>query len=150
MAYSDLNVVTLIGRLTADPKQDTLPSGKTKTTFSIANNYYNPNNDNAVNFFNLVAFGKLAETCATYLKKGKQIAVHGTLRQGRWKDKNGNNRSSVDVIISDMQMLGSKNESGYQQQDTGGAYERNASQTQSPSSSLSPSGDDFEDDEIPF
>lgn len=106
---SDLNSVSLIGRLTADPQMSYLPTGMPVVTFSIANNYYVQNKENEVNYFDITAFGKLAETVNTYLRKGKQIAVHGTIRQERWQDKEtGGNRSKIKIIMRDMQMLGGR------------------------------------------
>ena len=92
---SDVNNVTLIGRLTADPMLKYLPSGSAVVEFSIANNYYvSTKNANEVNYFDVVAFGKTAETISKYLTKGKQIAINGSLRQDRWQDKDTNTTKS--------------------------------------------------------
>ena len=106
---SDLNNIMLIGRLTKDPESKYLPSGSAVVEFSIANNYYMSNkNSTEVNYFDVVAFGKMAETVAKYLTKGKQVAISGTLRQDRWQDKDTNApRSKVRIIMQSMQMLGS-------------------------------------------
>ena len=106
---SDLNNIMLIGRLTKDPESKYLPSGSAVVEFSIANNYYvSSKNSNEVNYFDVVAFGKMAETVAKYLTKGKQVAISGTLRQDRWQDKDTNApRSKVRIIMQSMQMLGS-------------------------------------------
>ncbi|ASJ22168.1 single-stranded DNA-binding protein [Brachyspira hampsonii] len=105
---TDFNSVTLIGRLTADPVSKYLPSGSAVAEFSIANNYYvSSKNATEVNYFDVVAFGKMAETVSKYLTKGKQVAVMGTLRQERWQDKDTNTaRSKVRIIMQSMQMLG--------------------------------------------
>lgn len=106
---SDLNNVMLIGRLTKDPESKYLPSGMAVVEFSIANNYYMSNkSSNEVNYFDVVAYGKIAETVSKYLTKGKQIAITGTLRQERWQDKDTNaTKSRVRIIMQSMQMLGS-------------------------------------------
>lgn len=106
---SDLNNIMLIGRLTKDPESKYLPSGSAVVEFSIANNYYmSSKNSTEVNYFDIVAFGKMAETVAKYLTKGKQVAISGTLRQDRWQDKDTNApRSKVRIIMQSMQMLGS-------------------------------------------
>lgn len=106
---SDLNNVMLIGRLTKDPELKYLPSGTAVVEFSIANNsYMNSQGTNEVNFFDVVAYNKLAEISSKYLTKGKQIAITGTLRQERWQDKDTNTaRSKVRIIMQSMQMLGS-------------------------------------------
>ena len=143
---SDLNNVMLIGRLTADPVQKYLPSGMAVAEFSIANNYYmSSKSSNEVNYFDIVAFGKTAETAAKYLTKGKQVAIMGTLRQDRWQDKDTNSpRSKVRVIVNSMQMLGSAT--------GGGVNNPNMDATYTPSSM----GDNVDlggfsdDDEVPF
>ncbi|MBI4978872.1 MAG: single-stranded DNA-binding protein [Spirochaetes bacterium] len=148
MASTDLNRVMLIGRLTADPKIDQLPTGTQKASFSIANNYYSPNKQNEANFFDLVAFGKLAEICGTYLKKGKQVAVIGSLRQQRWQDKTtGANRSRVEVIVNDMQMLGARTDGG----DNAPAGSMNdAPPASAGETAPPPQAGGFDDDEVPF
>ncbi|MDO6993219.1 single-stranded DNA-binding protein [Brachyspira innocens] len=141
---TDFNSVTLIGRLTADPVSKYLPSGSAVAEFSIANNYYvSTKNATEVNYFDVVAFGKMAETVSKYLTKGKQVAIMGTLRQERWQDKDTNAaRSKVRIIMQNMQMLGSTNAA---------AAGSTMDTTYSPSSSgvdLGSFSDD--DDEVPF
>ena len=111
---SDFNNVSLIGRLTADPQNRYTQGGTEVSEFSIANNYYS-NNKNEVNYFNIAAFGKLAETANKYLTKGKQVLISGALRQERWQDRHtGKTQSKVIIILQSMQMLAdvkdSKNE----------------------------------------
>lgn len=141
---SDLNNIMLIGRLTKDPESKYLPSGSAVVEFSIANNYYmSSKNSTEVNYFDIVAFGKMAETVAKYLTKGKQVAISGTLRQDRWQDKDTNApRSKVRIIMQSMQMLGSAG---------GGVNNMDATYTPT-----APSGGDVDlggfsdDDEVPF
>ena len=110
---SDHNIVTLIGRLTADPQRKYTQGGIEIAEFSIANNYYvSTKNTTEVNYFDIVAFDKLAETANKYLTKGKQVVICGTLRQERWQDKNTNTtKSKVRIIMESMQMLADKKES---------------------------------------
>ena len=109
---SDHNIVTLIGRLTADPQRKYTQGRMEIAEFSIANNYYvSTKNTAEVNYFDIVAFGKLAETVSKYLIKGKQVLICGTLRQERWQDKNTNTtKSKVRIIMQSMQMLADKKE----------------------------------------
>ena len=104
---TDHNGVTLIGRLTSDPQRKYTQSGMEIAEFSIANNYYiSTKNTTEVNYFDIVAFDKLAETANKYLTKGKQVCISGTLRQERWQDKNTNTtKSKVRIIMQSMQML---------------------------------------------
>lgn len=110
---SDFNNVILIGRLTADPQRKYTQGGMEIAEFSIANNYYvSTKNTAEVNYFDILAFGKLAETVSKYLIKGKQVCISGTLRQERWQDKNTNTaRSKVRIIMQSMQMLADKKDS---------------------------------------
>ena len=110
---SDHNNVTLIGRLTVDPQRKYTQSGKEIAEFSIANNYYiSTKNTTEVNYFDVVAFDKLAETVNKYLIKGKQVLISGMLRQERWQDKNTNStKSKIRIIMQSMQMLADKKES---------------------------------------
>ena len=144
---ADLNNIMLIGRLTKDPESKYLPSGSAVVEFSIANNYYMSNkNSTEVNYFDVVAFGKMAETVAKYLTKGKQVAISGTLRQDRWQDKDTNApRSKVRIIMQSMQMLGSAS-GGV------GASSPNMDATYMPSSmgNSVDIGGFSDDDEVPF
>ena len=110
---SDFNNVILIGRLTSDPQRRYTQGGTEVSEFSIANNYYvSTKNANEVNYFNITAFGKLAETANKYLTKGKQVLICGTLRQERWQDRHtGKTQSRVIIILQGMQMLADKKES---------------------------------------
>jgi single-strand DNA-binding protein len=68
-----------------------------------------------VSFFEVTVWGKIGEVLNQYLKKGKQIAVDGKLRQERWNDKEGQSRSKIKVIAENIQLLGGM------KQDSGGA-----------------------------
>ncbi|AFR71311.1 single-strand binding protein [Brachyspira pilosicoli B2904] len=110
---SDHNSVILIGRLTVDPQRKYTQTGKEIAEFSIANNYYiSTKKTTEVNYFDVVAFDKLAETVNKYLIKGKQVLISGMLRQERWQDKNTNStKSKIRIIMQSMQMLADKKES---------------------------------------
>ncbi|MCZ9850754.1 single-stranded DNA-binding protein [Brachyspira hyodysenteriae] len=140
---TDFNSVTLIGRLTADPVSKYLPSGSAVVEFSIANNYYvSSKNTTEVNYFDVVAFGKIAETVSKYLTKGKQVAIMGTLRQERWQDKDTNAaRSKVRIIMQSMQMLGTS---------SGNAAGMDTAYSLSASSGSVDLGSFEDDDEVPF
>lgn len=144
---SDVNNVTLIGRLTADPMLKYLPSGSAVVEFSIANNYYvSTKNANEVNYFDVVAFGKTAETISKYLTKGKQIAINGSLRQDRWQDKDTNTtKSRIRIIVNSMQMLGANGQPG--SMDT--TYTPSASVGGGMSDGID-IGNFSDDDEVPF
>jgi len=105
----DINSVVVIGRLTRDAELKYLPSGTTVSTFTLAKNYRQKSGDqwtDNANFFDCSYFGKGAEGLLQYLVKGKQVAVHGELRQERW-EKDGNRFSRIKIIASNVELLGS-------------------------------------------
>lgn len=102
----DTNKIIIVGRLTKDPENKTTSIAITK--FSIA---VNDGKDKA-SFFNIVTFNKSAENCLKYLKKGSQVIIDGKLSQNRWQDKEGKNKSSVEIIGNNVQFIGGKSDSG--------------------------------------
>lgn len=105
---SDINDVTLVGRLTRESELKYLNNGTPVLKFSIAVNRRMKSGDNwedEVSYFDIVLWGKQGESIQQYLGKGKQIAVSGDLRQNRW-EQDGQNRSKVEVIASNVQLLG--------------------------------------------
>jgi single-strand DNA-binding protein len=104
----DLNHVVLIGRLTRDAEYKILPSGQAVCNFSIAVNRRKKEGDNWVdepNYFDIVLWGKQADSLNRYLVKGKQVGIDGELRQDRWQ-QDGQNRSRVVVSVNNLQLLG--------------------------------------------
>jgi single-strand DNA-binding protein len=104
----DLNHVSLIGRLTRDAEYKVLPSGQAVCNFSIAVNRRRKSGDSwedEANYFDIVLWGKQADSLNRYLVKGKQIGVDGELRQDRWQQE-GQNRSKVVVSANNVQLLG--------------------------------------------
>lgn len=111
----DLNQVTLIGNLVRDCGQDQnsfqyLQNGTAVARISIASNRPKKQQDGSwaddTSYFDITIFGKTAENLRPYLQKGKKIAVSGYLKQDRWKDQQGNNRSRISVIADNVQLLG--------------------------------------------
>ncbi len=106
-----LNKVMLIGHLGRDPEMRYTPSGRPVTTFSLATsrswNTSDGQRRTATEWFNIVAWGNLAEICKKYLHKGQQVYIEGRLQTRKWQDKEGNRRTSVEVVAYDMVILGS-------------------------------------------
>ncbi len=109
-----LNKVMLIGRLGHDPEMRYTPSGKPLTKFQIAVNRSWTSADNEkqteTEWITIVSWGKLAEICNQYLNKGRQVYIEGRLHTRNWKDEEGANHSSVEVIAQEMIMLGGPSE----------------------------------------
>ena len=156
---TDLNHVVLIGRLTRDLGSDErdfgyLPNGQARANVSIAVNRSKKQGDewiDEVSYFEVAIFGKTAENLKPYLLKGKQIAVDGHLKQDRWKDQQGNNRSKISIVAENVQLLGGKNEDTTQ--NASGNYQQRSftpkTNTQYQTPPAPPSDDEFPED-IPF
>ena len=142
-----LNVVVIMGRLTADPELRTTQSGISVTSFSVAvNRNYSKDGNNQTDFINCVAWRNNAEFISKYFTKGQMIAIKGSLQQNNYTDKDGNKRTSYDVVVDTADFCGSKNESG-----GNGASARN----EAPASFSNVDTGDFEeismgDDDLPF
>ena len=155
---TDLNSITVIGRLTADPVLKYLNTGNAVVEFSIANNYFIPNNDKAVNFFDVVAYGKMAETVSKWLTKGKQIAISGSLRQDRWTDKEGASKSRIRITMQNMQILSPRDgapsgggDNNYSANSGGASNYGNSSYGGGNEAPSNPDISSFsDDDEVPF
>ena len=117
---NDLNIVSLIGRLTRDPELKTIGSGTSLCKISIANNRsYTSGGEKReeVNYFNATAWGKRAEVLAQYARKGSQLAISGSLKQRTWDGTDGKKQSAIDITIEDFQFLGGKREGDYPDDD---------------------------------
>ncbi|HUF39174.1 MAG TPA: single-stranded DNA-binding protein [Anaerolineales bacterium] len=105
----DLNKVTLIGRLGRDPEMRYTNAGKPVTTFSVASGRTWTTTDGAsrseTEWFNVVAWGGLAEVCSKYLDKGQRVYIEGRLQTRRWTDTDGVKKSAVEVVANEMIML---------------------------------------------
>lgn len=100
-----MNRITLSGNLTRDPEVRYTQSGKAYARLGIAVN--RPfSKDKAVDFFNLVAWDKTAEIIGKYMSKGSRILVDGRLQTSKYKDKDGNDRTSTEVIIENFEFAG--------------------------------------------
>lgn len=110
----DLNKVMLIGRLTRDPENKTTPQGVALTTFGLATGrVWKDNQGNqrdATEFHNIVAWRRLAEICAQYLSKGRQIYIEGHLQTRSWEGQDGKKNYRTEVVADNMIMLGSRPE----------------------------------------
>lgn len=107
-----LNKVQLIGNLTRDPELRYTPNGNAVCSFSIATNR-NWTTDSGekreeVDFHRIVAWNKLAEICSQYLTKGQKTYVEGRLSTRNWTGQDGTQKTTTEVVIDDMILLGAK------------------------------------------
>ena len=147
MSY-DINQVFLIGNLTRDP-ETRFSANMAICKFSIANNTGKEDKD--VSYFNIVTFGKTAEMCQQYLKKGKKVAIVGRLSQSRW-EKDGQKQSRVEIIGQNIQFLSAKSENSGYSGGGGGSYNASSQPQKEPVYNSKPDYDNdvLEEDDIPF
>ncbi len=102
-----MNLVALIGRLTADPELRYTPNGVAVTTFTIAvdRRFKSESGEKQTDFFDVVAWRQRAEYASNYLSKGQRIAVQGTLQQRSWVQQDGQKRSKIEVVADNLQGL---------------------------------------------
>lgn len=143
-----LNKIMLIGHLGRDPElQMTANQGTPVTKFSLAvsRNYtVRGERKEETEWFNIVTWNKLAETCEKYLHKGSKVYIEGRLTTRKYTDKEGIQRTIVEVIANEMQMLDSKGAS------SGGSSSYAASNAGSGASSYSSAPSSMGDDFDPF
>ena len=106
---ASLNKVLLIGNLTRDPELRYIPSGSAVTSFTLAMNrvykLQTGEKKEEVSFVRVVVWGRLAEVCNDYLKKGNPVFVEGRLQSRSWDGPDGQKRSALEVIAANIQFL---------------------------------------------
>lgn len=101
------NKVILIGRLTKDPDLRYTQSGVAVSRFSVAVSrpYTNQQGERETDFIDVVAWNKLAETCGNYLRKGRLVAVEGSLQSRSYETQDGQKRRVWEVVARDVRFL---------------------------------------------
>jgi single-strand DNA-binding protein len=140
--------VILVGRLGKDPEMKSTPSGLSIAKFSLATDEKftdrSGEKQERTEWHNIVVFGKVADICGQYLKKGKLVFIEGSIRTDSWDDKeSGQKKYRTEIIAQNMQMLGGKGEEG-----GGGSY--SSSGPRASSSSTASSVNDADDEDVPF
>ena len=148
----------IYGNLTRDPEMRAMPSGGNVASFGVATNYVFKKADGSkveqVEFHNVVVFGRQAETCAQYLKKGSPAYIEGRIQTRSWDNKEGVKQYKTEIIAERVQ-FGPKGGGS-----TGGGYDRGAGgdiQTDAEAPQKAPKEDvidypaeDSNPDDIPF
>ena len=148
---ADINHVVLVGRLTRDAELKYTANGQAVCKFSVAVNRRRKNGEqweDEANYFDIVLWGRQGEAVNQYLLKGKSVGVEGELRQDRWQ-QDGQNRSKVEIVANNIQLLGGSPGGG---QPSSGSYGAGGSYPQGArgEDSGAPAGDDGFADDIPF
>ncbi len=102
----DINTVTIVGRLTADPELRFTPGGTQVCTLRLASNRTpKDGKDQGAVFIDVVTFNRLAEAVAENLEKGRQVAITGRLEYRQWETPEGSPRSKHEIIANQVQFL---------------------------------------------
>ena len=131
-----VNKVILVGRLGRDPETRYTGGGQAVANFSLATDesYKDKNGERQkrTEWHKIVVWGKQAEIAQQYLKKGSLIFIEGRIQSREWQDKEGQKRTSFEIVASNFRMLGSRSEGAAAASAGGGASARSSG------------GDDFE------
>ena len=102
-----MNKCFLIGNLTRDPELRTTGTGTSVCSFTLAvsRRFPNQNGERETDFINIVSWKALADNCAKFLKKGSQAAVTGSIQIRNYEDKNGQRRSSIEIMADEVQFI---------------------------------------------
>lgn len=104
-----LNKVLLIGRLGKDPEERSTAGGTRVSKFSLATDSYHPGNgEKTTEWHWIVAYGKAAETCNQYLRKGRLVCIEGSLQTRCWEKAPGEKRYITDIVASRVTFLDPK------------------------------------------
>ena len=168
MASRGVNKVILVGNLGADPETRYTASGGAITSIRIATSEawkdkQTGEQQERTEWHRVKFFGRLAEIAGEYLRKGSQVYVEGSLRTDKYTDKEGIERYTTDIVANEMQMLGGRGDGGGGQgmrQDRGGDRGGDRGRPSGGGArgmsgggrgpANAPSGQDMDDDEIPF
>lgn len=109
---ASINKVIIVGNVGKDPEIRFMPNGKGVANFSIATTEkwkdQNGNKQEKTEWHNLVAYEPLSKIIEQYVGKGDPLYVEGKLQTRKWQDKNGGDRYSTEIIVNQLQMLGSR------------------------------------------
>ena len=137
---NDLNQCNFIGNLGADPETRFTQGGTSVTNFRIAVGWKSKDKE-GTEWVTVVAWGKLSEICAEYLRKGSKVFISGSMRTRKWQDQQGNDRYSTEIVADRMQMLDGRS--------SGDSAPQAQQQPRQQQPASAPAVDDFEDD-VPF
>ncbi len=143
-----LNHVSIMGRLARDPELRTTTSGKSVVSFTIATdrNRKDANGQNQTDWIRMTAWEKTAEFICKYFQKGSMIAIDGRLQSKTYQDKNGNNRTDMEVVVEEVNFVGAKSASNADSNAQPAARQQPTAQPQT-----APQFEDVSDDpDLPF
>lgn len=147
-----VNKVILLGRLGQDPELRYTQNKTAVCTLNVATSDRRKGADGQwsehTEWHRVVVFGKTAENCNQYLKKGRQVFVDGRIQTRKWQDKEGKDRYSTEVVASTVQFVGGGRSDGDIEVQRSSASDNSGAGDFDPSSIGQPVS--FDDDDIPF
>ena len=142
---SGVNKAIIVGNLGSDPELRHTQGGTPVANFRVATNEVYKSRDGErterTEWHRVVAFGRLAEICGQYLKKGKQVYLEGRIQTRDWDDKDGNKRYTTEIVATQMVMLGRAGDAPF-------TVDADAQQSPPDDVQAAPAGAD--DDDLPF
>lgn len=151
-----LNQVQIIGHLGRDPETRYLPNGDAVTNFTIATtekwkDKQTGEQKEATEWHRVTTYGKLAEVCSQWLRKGSLVFVQGKLTTRKWTDQQGIERYTTEIKADTMKMLGGRDQNQAPQQQPAQRQQASAPR-QAPRPQQAPQGSGFDDmgDDVPF
>jgi len=113
MASKGVNKVIIVGNLGKDPETRFMPSGGAVCNFSVATSetWKDKNTgqpQERSEWHKIAVFGRLAEICGEYLRKGSKVYLEGSLRTRKWQGQDGKDNYTTEIVASEMQMLDSR------------------------------------------
>jgi single-strand DNA-binding protein len=126
-----VNKAIIVGNLGRDPEMRSTQSGTQVANFSVATSRQYTDSSGQrqddTEWHRIVAFGRLAEICGQYLRKGKQVYIEGRIQTRSWEDQNGQKRYTTEIVCEQMQMLGRAGDTSGGDSDLDGAGSGQAS-----------------------
>ncbi len=155
-----VNKVILVGRLGRDPETRYTGSGQAVANFSVATDesYKDRNGERQkrTEWHKIVVWGKQAEIAQQYLKKGSLIFIEGRIQSREWQDKEGQKRTSFEIVANNFRMLGGRAEGAAAGAGAGGGSSRGgedldqSAPAEESYSGSAPAGPEISDEDIPF
>lgn len=139
-----MNKLTIIGNLTADPVTNTTQTGKKVCNFNVAVNRRGQQQEGQpeADFFRVSAWNKLGESCQQYLKKGRKVAVVGSVSMHLYTAQDGSTRGNLDVTAQDVEFLSSSGQGGATVEESSTVQEQAVQPNMTPVA--------VDDDQLPF
>ncbi len=148
------NKIIIVGNLGRDPELKYTPQGQQVCEFSMATNEKRKTNTGELKeestWFNVTFWGRQAEIASQYLAKGRQVYVEGRLRAREWTDRDGRQRTSLEVFGTDLRLIGSRSDDAVAIAATASTSKNTSNRSPSKSKNVPEYDETVTEDDIPF